>query len=777
MSLPSALPSHHAAAMSNMSQQQSWLRGLNAPQRAAVEHGEGPLLVLAGAGTGKTRVLTSRIAFLMNRDRLYDNQWLAVTFTNKAAQEMKHRLANMLQRPVEGSWLGTFHSLSLRMLRRHGEAVGLHSDFTILDADDQLRLIRQILQAANIDEKKTPPRMVMAIISRWKDKGLLPEQVQEHDKIMVRLYQHYQQRLAQLNACDFGDLMLHGVNLLAQNPEILQRYGENFRYILVDEYQDTNAVQYRWLSLLASNHHNICCVGDDDQSIYGWRGAEIENILRFEKDFPGAVTIRLEQNYRSSQHILSAAGGLIAHNQGRLGKTLWTEDPHGVPVQLQITSDSTEEARFVGDEIEKLEKQGVSLNHIAVLVRAGYQMREFEERFIHIGLPYRVIGGPRFYERQEIKDALGYLRLIRNKADDISFERVINVPRRGIGATTLQQLHMVARERGISLYDAAASMCEEGTIGTRAGKPIRQFLQQLEMWRQKSANLSLKDLLQMVLDESGYTAMWQQEKTPEAEGRLENLKEMSAFMADFPSLTDFLEHVALVSEVEKGDQTRAQVSIMSLHGAKGLEFDAVFLPGWEEGVFPSQKSLDENGLKGVEEERRLAYVGLTRAKKLAYVSMARRRRTYGYWGDSIPSRFVMELPEKHIERRKEITASYGSGFSSGFWQNDKIDDDYEEGAKIYTPSNAPNPFMSGNSGSSWQKSPPRPLRSSARAVDVEPRPTPAAVRPQTSMRLGERVFHEKYGYGVVVVLDKDKAEIDFGDSGVKKIMLGYLKKG
>src|SRR5438105_7746980 len=632
----------------------AYLGGLNEAQCRAVEAVEGAVLVLAGAGTGKTRVLTARLAHILATRRAYPGEILAVTFTNKAAREMRERLEALIGRAADGVWLGTFHALAARILRRHAEAVGLTSSFTILDSDDQLRLLKQIISAANIDERRWPARLLLSIIERWKDRGLVPDKVPAGDAgdyadgRAVTLYREYQQRLATVNAADFGDLLLHNLTLFSENPEILATYQRRFRYLLVDEYQDTNVAQYLWLRLLAQQHKNLCCVGDDDQSIYSWRGAEIGNILRFESDFPGALIVRLEENYRSTPEILAAAAGVIAHNNGRLGKTLWTRADAGDKVIVRGLWDAEQEARWVGEEIEALHRRQHALSEIAILVRAGFQTREFEERFIALALPYRVIGGPRFYERQEIRDALAYLRLVRQPNDDLAFERIVNMPRRGIGTATLQQLHAAARVDSLPLVETARRLIAGEQLPRAARNALAGFLAALDRWREEADRAAHTDLVQIVLDESGYTGMWQADKSPDAPGRLENLKELVVAMAEFENLAGFLEHVSLVMD-NAADSGGDMVNLMTLHSAKGLEFDSVFLPGWEEGLFPSQRSVEEHGLKGLEEERRLAYVGLTRARRQVFVSFAANRRIHGQWQSGARSRFIAELPEAQIE--------------------------------------------------------------------------------------------------------------------------------
>jgi DNA helicase II / ATP-dependent DNA helicase PcrA len=621
----------------------AYLDALNPAQRAAVEADDGPLLVLAGAGTGKTRVLTTRLAHLLTIGRARPYQVLAVTFTNKAAREMIQRVSLLLGHSVEGLWLGTFHALGARLLRRHAELVGLKANFTILDTDDQLRLVKQVIEAADLDPRRWTPRALLSMIERCKDRGQTPDKVPESDiddfalGRTRQLYAAYQERLRTLNACDFGDLLLHGLTLFGEQPEILADYQRRFRAILVDEYQDTNVAQYLWLRLLAQRHRNITCVGDDDQSIYSWRGAEVGNILRFEQDFPGAAVIRLECNYRSTGHILGAASGVIARNRARLGKTLWTEGDVGERVRIASLWDDEEEARFVGEEIEAEQRAGRALNDIAVLVRAGFQTRAFEERFINLGLPYRVIGGPRFYERAEIRDAIAYLRVVHQPDDDLALERIINVPRRGLGEATLQLLRRTARDAGIGVAAAARALSGTDELRPRVRTTILQLLDDFERWRELATRVSPRELAETVLEESGYVRMWQEDRAPDAPGRLENLKELVQALAEFESLAGFLEHVGLVMDNAQ-DPSGDMVTLMTLHAAKGLEFDTLFLPGWEEGVFPNQRAMDEGGLKALEEERRLAYVGITRAKRAVTICYAANRRVYNQWAASIPCR-------------------------------------------------------------------------------------------------------------------------------------------
>jgi len=723
-----------------------YLARLNAEQRAAVETIDGPLLVLAGAGTGKTRVLTTRFAHILLSGRAGPGQVLAVTFTNKAAREMRERVGAILGRPVEGLWLGTFHALCARMLRRHADLVGLSPNFTILDQDDQTRLLKQIMDAARIDLKRFVPPAMMAIIQRWKDRGFAPVRIpasEDSDFANGRareIYAAYQDRLRALNAADFGDLLLHMTDILRDHPDVLAQYHRMFRYILVDEYQDTNLVQYYWLRLLAQQHKNICCVGDDDQSIYSWRGAEVENILRFEKDFAGARIVRLEANYRSTAPILTAASVLIAHNEGRLGKTLHPgeRDAAGEKVQVVSLWDSDEEARMIGGKIESLRRDGDALAEMAVLVRAGFQTRAFEERLITLGIPYRIIGGLRFYERAEIRDAIAYARILVQPADDLAFERIVNVPRRGVGEVALRGMHETARARAIPLTEAAAVLLAENKLKGKVKDAIGTLLQNFDRWRALLEADGHVVTLATMLDESGYTEMWQQDKSPEAPGRLENLKELVRALADFETMAGFLEHVALVMENEE-NATDDKVSLMTLHGAKGLEFDTVFLPGWEEGVFPNQRSLDESGAKGLEEERRLAYVGLTRARRRAIISHAANRRIYANWQSSIPSRFIDELPEDEIERSGSAALARDARLSAPVFSS-------------AFPVTARRPRMI----EAWEQ-PARPAAAEKIAV-------------------GTRVFHQKFGTGTVIDADDDKLEIAFDKAGTKRVLDRFIEK-
>jgi DNA helicase-2/ATP-dependent DNA helicase PcrA len=747
-----------------------YLDGLNPAQRAAVLALDGPVLMLAGAGTGKTRALTARIVHLLATGRARPNEILAVTFTNKAAREMKDRVGRSLGEQVEGMpWMGTFHSVSVKILRRHAELVGLKSNFTILDSDDQLRLMKQLILAANIDEKRWPARLLAGLIDGWKNRALRPRAVPSAEAAAfnsrgTELYEQYQDRLRDLNATDFGDLLLHVLTIFQSHADVLAQYQRWLTYILVDEYQDTNVAQYLWLRLLAQAHRNICCVGDDDQSIYGWRGAEVGNILRFEKDFPGAQVIRLEQNYRSTPHILAAASGLIAANADRLGKTLWTEMQGGEKVRLIGHWDGEEEARWIGEEAEAL-RDGRrplpvrGLDDIAILVRASHQMRAFEDRFLTIGLPYRVIGGPRFYERLEVRDAMAYFRLAVSPDDDLAFERVVNTPKRGLGDRAQQAIQLHARRQGLSLHEGARALLAAGGITGKGAGQLRALVQGIDRWH--AATLvpghGHVELAETILDESGYTAMWQEDKTPEAPGRLENLKELVKALEGFENLQGFLEHVALIMDNET-EGAGQKVSIMTLHAAKGLEFPAVFLPGWEDGLFPSQRSMDESGLKGVEEERRLAYVGLTRAERLATISFAANRRVYGQWQSALPSRFIDELPGDHVEVLTP-PGLYGGGFGAAGMASG-----IEARAARADVYNSPG----------WRR---MQDRAGARPV-AQPREARDMVIDATALSafaLGDRAFHDKFGYGTVVGIEGDKLDVAFDKAGIKKIVARFLR--
>jgi DNA helicase II / ATP-dependent DNA helicase PcrA len=834
-----------------------YLAGLNPEQREAVETLDGPVLVLAGAGTGKTRVLTTRIAHILSLGRARPNEILSVTFTNKAAREMKLRLGQMLGQAVEGMpWLGTFHSIGGRILRAHAEMVQLKSNFTVLDVDDQVRLLKQLLQAENIDDKRWPARMLAGLIDGWKNRGLTPSQVPPGEAAIFangkggKLYTSYQERLKILNAADFGDLLLENIRLFREHPDVLRQYQHRFKFILVDEYQDTNVAQYLWLRLLSqapssltsprlrgevgshsepgegdsppaalleSPPHpdplaasgerekappkNICCVGDDDQSIYGWRGAEVDNILRFDHDFPGAKVIRLERNYRSTGHILAAASHLIAHNEGRLGKTLRTEDVDGEKVTVTGAWDSEEEARTIGEEIEELQRAGNNLNEVAILVRASFQMREFEDRFVTLGLSYRVIGGPRFYERAEIRDALAYLRTINSPADDLAFERIVNVPKRGLGDATVQMLHDHARKCRIPLFEAARAVVETDELKPKARGSLRDLILQFDRWRAQREVTSHTELAEIVLDESGYTEMWQKDRSADAAGRLENLKELVRSMEEFENLQGFLEHISLVMDRDGGADDEA-VSLMTLHSAKGLEFDNVFLPGWEEGLFPSQRTLDEQGRAGLEEERRLAHVGLTRARRRAKLYFATNRRIHGTWSTTIPSRFLDELPAASVEiteskggsgwggsggygpSRFDNVESFGSSYTTPGWQRAQANRARGQGSRQDKQENRKgqarggfdeeqSPFSGARSDSSSGGGFARTKRA---PMTIEGELVAKSTGTVSEFSLDDRVFHQKFGYGQVVKIDGNKLTIAFEKAGEKKVVDSFVER-
>jgi len=772
---------------------QPYLDGLNPAQREAVEKIDGPVLMLAGAGTGKTRALTARIVHLLGTGRARPNEILAVTFTNKAAREMKNRVGGMLGQPIEGMpWLGTFHAVCVRLLRRHAELVGLKSNFTILDTDDQLRLLKQLVQAEGIDDKRWPARMLSGIIDGWKNRALTPDKVPSADAGAynhkgVEIYAAYQARLKELNATDFGDLLLHMVTIFQTHEDVLAQYQRWFKYIMVDEYQDTNVAQYLWLRLLAGGHKNICCVGDDDQSIYGWRGAEVGNILRFEKDFPGSHVVRLEQNYRSTPHILGAAAGVISANEGRLGKTLWTDAKGGEKLRLIGHWDGEEEARWIGDEIEAAQRgtrgmRPFGLDQMAILVRASHQMRAFEDRFLTIGLPYRVIGGPRFYERMEVRDAMAYFRVVISPDDDLAFERIVNTPKRGLGDKAQQKIQMCAREHCTNLVEGARILLDQGGLGGKGAKELRTLVDGIDRWASKLRGprievvnddsvlddggpvrmeygpppISHVELAEMILDESGYTGHWQNDKTPEAPGRLENIKELVKALEQFENLQGFLEHVSLIMDNEK-DGEGEKVSIMTLHAAKGLEFPAVFLPGWEDGLFPSQRSMDESGIKGLEEERRLAYVGITRAEEICTISFASNRFVFGQWQNAMPSRFVDELPAEHVDVLTP-PGLYGGTFGAAMPKSTLHEAAAE--ANVY---NSPG----------WRR---LQARSGARGVSqpAEARNMTIDMTATSSFVMGERVFHQKFGYGAIIGIEGDKLEVAFEKAGDKKVVARFL---
>ncbi|MDK4723223.1 UvrD-helicase domain-containing protein [Rhizobium sp. CNPSo 3968] len=783
-----------AMAARDSGRRPDYLAGLNPEQTEAVETLDGPVLVLAGAGTGKTRVLTTRIAHILSTNRAFPSQILAVTFTNKAAREMKERIALLVGGAVEGMpWLGTFHSIGVKLLRRHAELVGLTSSFTILDTDDVVRLIKQLIQAEGLDDKRWPAKQFAGMIDTWKNKGLSPADIPEGDARAFangkgrELYAAYQNRLKTLNACDFGDLLLHPINMFRQNPDILKDYHQRFRYILVDEYQDTNTAQYMWLRLLAQRQkgepQNVCCVGDDDQSIYGWRGAEVDNILRFEKDFPGAKVIKLERNYRSTEHILGAAAHLIAHNEGRLGKTLFTDrsDPDDIKVQVHASWDSEEEARAIGEEIEQLQRNKHNLNDMAILVRASFQMREFEDRFVTLGLNYRVVGGPRFYERLEIRDAMAYFRLVCQPADDLAFERIINTPKRGLGDTTVRALHDYARARDIPMLAAAADIIETDEMKPKARKALFDVVQSFRRWQGLLENTPHTELAEQILEESGYTDMWKNDKSAEAPGRLENLKELIRSMDSFESMRGFLEHVALVMDAEQNENLDA-VSIMTLHSAKGLEFDTVFLPGWEEGLFPHQRSLDESGRAGLEEERRLAYVGITRAKRRCHIWFVSNRRIHGLWQSTIPSRFLDELPETHVQVA-EVEQSYG-GYGRGGYGQSRFDKADPFANSYSTPgwkraqanrNDATRDNWGSRSGHAVERIGYGESGPKVRTIDGELVAKSTSTEP-SKFSIGDRVFHIKFGNGNVSEIEGNKLTIEFDRAGQKRVLDGFVER-
>jgi len=769
--------SQQAMARPNM----AYLDELNPAQREAVQTVDGPVLMLAGAGTGKTKALTTRIAHLLATGTARPHEILAVTFTNKAAREMKSRIGGLMGEAVEGMpWLGTFHAVCAKQLRRHAELVGLKSNFTILDTDDQIRLMKQLIEAAGIDHKRWPARMLSGIIDGWKNKALTPDKVPvadsgTFDQKGVALYAAYQRRLLDLNAVDFGDILLHMVTIFQTHGDVLEQYQRWFRYILVDEYQDTNVAQYMWLRLLAASHKNICCVGDDDQSIYGWRGAEVGNILRFEKDFPGAHVVRLEENYRSTPHILAAASGVIAANKGRLGKTLFTAREDGEKVRLIGHWDGEEEARWIGEEIEAAQRgtRGMApmgLDDMAILVRASHQMRAFEDRFLTIGLPYRVIGGPRFYERLEIRDAMAYFRLAVSPEDDLAFERIVNTPKRGLGDKAVQTIQRTARSNGVSLVEGARLVCHGKLLGGKGLKELTILVANLDRWHaQVRAEADTHvELAEMILDESGYTGFWQNDKTPEAPGRLENLKELVKALENFENLQGFLEHVSLIMDNETDEQGE-KVSIMTLHAAKGLEFPAVFLPGWEDGLFPSQRSMDESGMKGLEEERRLAYVGITRAEEICTVSFAANRRVYGQWQSAMPSRFIDELPAEHVEVLTP-PGLYGGGYgAAGMAANASPAIMGMAGSDLHEKAHKADVYNSPG----WKR---LQARSQQRgmAMPSEARNMTIDMDAVSAFTEGERVFHQKFGYGEVIGIEGDKLAIEFDKAGSKHVVARFV---
>ena len=753
----------------------AWLDGLNPAQRQAVLTTEGPVLILAGAGTGKTRALTARLAHIMWSRLAWPSEVLAVTFTNKAAREMRHRMEMLVGEVAEGMpYLGTFHAIAAKMLRRHAGLVGLDSNFTILDTDDQLRLLKQVVNEAGLDEKRWPAKQLAGMIDRWKNRGELPADVPPGESLSfgdgtpgtagATLYARYQQRLAALNTADFGDLLLHMLTIFDQHPGVLAEWRKRFKYILVDEYQDTNSAQYRWLTLLAAERRNIACVGDDDQSIYSWRGAEVANILRFEKDFPGAVVIKLEQNYRSTAPILAAANGLIAHNKGRIGKALFTGDKSGgEPIKVVGVWDGPEEARLVGDKAEQLARDGASLNDMAILVRAQFQTRAFEDRFVAIGLPYKIVGGFRFYERAEIRDALAYLRIVASPNDALAFERIVNLPKRGLGDKAMGALHAQARRMDRPLPQAAAALVETDALTPAARRSLKSFLLDLARWREQAADLPHAELARVILEESGYVAMWQADKSVEADGRVENLIELTRAMADYPSLTAFLEHVSLVMDNDASDAAE-KLTIMTLHAAKGLEFDHVFLVGWEEGVFPSQRAMDEGGNKALEEERRLAYVGITRARRSATIIHAANRQIYGQWTAAIPSRFISEIPPAHVD----VTSTMSGGPS--LWR-----------AALANSGAGGDPFgdvqRGTGRGPGWARAASQGGFGNTRTPVIEARASAVSVglKGRSDVKVGSRVLHTKFGNGTITAIDGNKLEIDFEHAGSKRVLDSFIE--
>ncbi|WP_230531004.1 ATP-dependent helicase [Microvirga roseola] len=767
-----------ARARAAVAPQSPYLSGLNPEQRAAVEATEGPVLVLAGAGTGKTRVLTTRIAHLIATGKARPFEILAVTFTNKAAREMRERITAVIGPVAEGmQWLGTFHSIGTKILRRHAELVGLRADFTILGTDDQLRLMKQVIEAEGIDEKRWPARQLASLIDGWKNRGLGPDQIPAGEAGAFaagkggRLYRAYQDRLKVLNAVDFGDLLLECLRLWREHPDILEQYQNRFRYMLVDEYQDTNVAQYLWLRLLAQARKNLCCVGDDDQSIYGWRGAEVDNILRFDHDFPGATVIRLERNYRSTGHILSAAAVLISKNQGRLGKTLRTEDEPGEKVTITGAWDSEDEARLIGEEIEALHAKKHSLSEIAILVRISAQMREIEDRLVTLGVPYRVIGGPRFYERAEIRDALAYLRVVNQPADDLAFERIVNVPKRGLGDATIQVLHNHARAARVPLVEAARFIVETDELKPKPRTTLRDLLISFGRWAKLSETMSQSEVAQTVLEESGYTDMWQKDKSADAAGRLENLKELVRSMEEFPDLQSFLEHVSLVMEANESD-TAERVSLMTLHAAKGLEFDTVFLPGWEEGLFPNQRALDESGRAGLEEERRLAHVGLTRARRRAKIYFASNRRIHGLWNSTVPSRFIDDLPEANVEVvEAPANFSYGGGYGGGS-RFDRMQP--FSGSSYQTPGwQRAQAHRAGTNDGGYSARRPSDRRGGPMLIEGE---LVAKSTGGSGFAVGGRVLHTKFGPGTIEAVDGNKLTVEFDKAGRKMVLDSFVEQ-
>ncbi len=754
-----------------------WLNELNPEQKQAVTTTEGPLLVLSGAGTGKTKVLTARLAYILANMKANPWNCLVVTFTNRAAREMQNRARNLIGNIADSVWMGTFHGIAVKILRRHAELVGLKSNFTILGEDDQRRLIKQLLEADGIDDKKYPPQSILDKIQLWKDKGLTADKIDDSFRanVVTEVYKKYQARLLELNCVDFGDLLLYTLNILMSDAGVLDDYQTRFKYIMVDEYQDTNVTQYLFLRLICQKYRNLCCVGDDDQSIYSWRGAEIENILRFEKDFPDAKVIRLERNYRSTANILTAASALIRHNRDRLGKTLKVAEnspaARGDNSKIKVVStySGSEEAAYVADEIENLHRNGTGYSQMAVLVRTAAQTREFEEKFIAEAIPYQVIGGPKFYERAEIRDALAYLRVILQPADDLALERIINKPARGIGAKTIEKFENEARVNHISMFMAIEKMLKEGALSGKVKTNVSELINNFYQWRQTMNAVSPDDLAAQVLEDSGYMEMLKMDKSAEAEGRIENLKELINVMSDteqYPTLSDFMEHVSLVMDNDNNIDTD-KVMLITLHSAKGLEFDAVFLPGWEEGLFPHQRALDEGGGSALEEERRLAYVAMTRAKQKLYILTALNRRIYGQWQNNLPSRFINELPPANIEICNMAAAYFGAaGGYGGSWAEQHRSSSNWYNRSRQTEENVirdSDRFSyvrdedDGWSGSVWRAK--QKARNAASATPV-----------------GSRVFHETFGYGKVLKIEGNKLEIWFDQAGHKKLLKDYVRK-
>ncbi|MCJ7421873.1 UvrD-helicase domain-containing protein [Sphingomicrobium astaxanthinifaciens] len=768
----------------------AYLAHLNPAQLEAATTLDGPVLILAGAGTGKTATLTARLAHLIATRRAWPSQILAVTFTNKAAREMKERVAKITGGAVDNMpWLGTFHSVCARMLRRHAELVGLQPNFTIIDTDDQLRLLKQLVEAAQIDPKRWPPRALAGLIDQWKNKGLTASQVDAADAQAYAdgkgadLYAQYQERLKAVNACDFGDLLLHMLTIFKSHADVLEQWRDRFKYLMVDEYQDTNASQYEWLRLLASPENNIACVGDDDQSIYSWRGADVSNILRFERDFPGAKIVRLEQNYRSTGHILAAASGVIAHNSGRLGKELWTDAGMGEKVKVLGVWDGPEEARRIAEEIENHVSKGGSLDDCAILVRAQHQTREFEERFIAIGMDYQIIGGFRFYERAEIRDAIAYLRLLASPQDDLAFDRIINTPKRGLGDKAVATIHQYARAQGLPLLMAAAQILDTDELTPRARNSLSRFVGDFARWRTLMAGTSAtpttgddnrqlmesgtkaltpSELMQQVIEESGYTAMLQADKSAEAQGRLDNLAELARAMEEYETLSDFLEHVSLVMDND-ANKAGERVTLMTIHAAKGLEFPLVFLAGWEEGLFPSQRALDEGGNASLEEERRLAYVAITRARRQAMIVHAANRRIYGQWTSSIPSRFVDELPAEHVE--SDQTMSGGASLWQAQFQ--PLEDPFAHLA-------AAGSNRASTRGPGWKRASSRFEKGEQRIIEAKGSAVSLGNKGRDDLQLGMRVFHGKFGYGKIEAIEGNKLEIEFEKAGRKRVLDSFV---